>query len=597
MKVTERTAFKIEKVLQKIDYISSEYTLIHLDFKNITYQHNSCNAIITKTLGYFLQNHGCSNGKCKYELLIKNNGKDFVRKRNKKSHDTREANGNPGYDKASETWHNKPQKELERIAEQKHNTKLNSIDEGGLNAYDRAAIANKKSKLNNHKDENYNNSEKRIKTCNSKYGMGSNGKAISKGLLKKSEEEWKKTIQKRQNTNLKLHGSVNAYNDKKVKETNQKNLGVDYPSQCQEIKAKVQKTNFTKYYNEKLLNFTHVEILFTLEEYQGNLKPYTFLCNTCNQEFSFVLRDGKIPRCTHCYPPQYNQSKAENEIKDWLRQININILPNERFYYDGKKYHELDVYLPEKNIGVEFNGIYYHSELSGNKDSKYHLTKTNFFKKKNIQVLHIFDNEWINKKEIVKSIILSKLGIYQNKIFARKCELKEISNKQAVNFYEQNHLQGKINSKVNIGLFFNNELVQCVSFSKVRFNKKSKEQYEYELTRSATILNTTIVGGFSKCLKYFVNNYSNSIITYADKRISIGNVYSNNNFKLLHESTPNYFYTDDYQNLYSRHQFQHHKLKDILENYNEKLTEWENMQQNGYDRIWDCGNYVFVYKK
>jgi hypothetical protein len=597
--LAKHTAFKIEKALILIEKLelTDEYKLIHLNTKQIEYIHTPCNTLIIKSVSCFLKNHYCKNGKCKEKRKRENYDSDYdtmIKARNKKSHATRKDRGNPGYDKAAETWKSKNESELLEISQKKHNNKINSVDENGLNAYERATIKNKEIKKERYGDENYNNSEKRIETCNDKYGMGSNGKAISEGLLNKSEDEWKEIIRKRQDTNMKLHGSVNAYNETKMKETNQLKRGVDFPSQNPEVIEKSKHTHYTKYYQRVILNLTHVKPLFTIEEYKGNLKSYKFLCLTCNQEFSFVLRDGKIPRCTHCFSPKYHTSKIENEIKDWLKQLNISIVPNKRFYYKGKHHHELDIYIPEKNIGIELNGIYYHSEIAGNKRQNYHLIKTNFFKEKNIQVIHIWDKEWIEKKDIVKSIILTKIGISENKIYARKCIIKEIDNATTIEFLNRTHIQGGIIASINIGLFFNNELVQVCSFSKPRFDKKQK--HKYELIRFSSQLNISVIGGFSKCLKYFTQNYSTSLISYADKRFSIGNVYLKNNFILINESSPNYFYTQDYINLYSRIKFQKHKLKNLLEFYNQELTEWENMQQNGWDRIWDCGNYVFEYK-
>jgi hypothetical protein len=124
------------------------------------------------------------------------------------------------------------------------------------------------------------------------------------------------------------------------------------------------------------------------------------------------------------------------------------------------------------------------------------------------------------------------------------------------------------------------------------------KNYDYEIARFCNKLNTSVIGGFSKLFNYFVKNYEfSNIITYADKRISNGGLYQNNGFTLLRESEPNYFYTKDYKLLESRNKYQKHKLKELLPNYNSELTEWENMQLHGYDRIWDCGNYVFEYNK
>jgi hypothetical protein len=189
-------------------------------------------------------------------------------------------------------------------------------------------------------------------------------------------------------------------------------------------------------------------------------------------------------------------------------------------------------------------------------------------------------------------MLLSKIGKNKNRIFARKCEIKFIDNKEASIFMENNHIQGQCKSSINIGLYYKKKLVSAMTFGKSRFNKN----YNYELLRYCNVLNTTIIGGFSKCLKFFKNNFIGTVISYADKRYSNGNIYLKNNFKLINESLPNYFYFKNANILENRIKYQKHKLKNILEIFDSNLTEWENMQLNDYDRIWDCGNLVFELK-
>jgi len=270
-------------------------------------------------------------------------------------------------------------------------------------------------------------------------------------------------------------------------------------------------------------------------------------------------------------------------IQNWLETI-ISIEKNKNF----EKKFELDIFIPSKNIGIDLNKLYWNSELNG-KDKNYHLNKTKFFEERGIQVIHIFEDEWIEKQEIVKSIILSKLGLIENKIFARKTEIKEITSKESKLFLFNNHIQGEVNSKVNLGLFYNDELVSLMTFSKPRFNK----HYDWEMVRFCNKINTNVIGGAGKLLVYFRKNYSGSIISYADRRFSQGKIYETLEFKGKKQSAPDYFYFKNGYNRYSRVQFQKHKLKDKLEIFDPNLTEWQNMQLNGYDRIWDCGNLVF----
>ena len=128
-----------------------------------------------------------------------------------------------------------------------------------------------------------------------------------------------------------------------------------------------------------------------------------------------------------------------------------------------------------------------------------------------------------------------------------------------------------------------------MAFSKSRFNKN----YDWELLRFASIFSFNVIGGAGKLLKYFENNYDGSLISYSDKRWSKGNLYKQLGFEELKDSSPSYFYTKGTKR-FNRVMYQKHKLKKLLENYDEKLSEYENMSNNGFMRIWDCGNKVFI---
>jgi len=398
---------------------------------------------------------------------------------------------------------------------------------------------------------------------------------------KKHTEEIKKKIGEasKRNNNIQL-----------MKNSLLKSDGVDNASKINSVIKKRQRTKRIKLLPDlyKRIIENGYTPLFTLEDYIGqrvngkNIK-YNFIHDKCNTKFSASL-NGHLPRCPLCYP--VSSSIAEKEIVDFIKSLNIkNVIENDRTILDGK---ELDIYLPDYNLAIEFDGLYWHSESQG-KDKNYHLDKTNKCNEKNIQLIHIFEDEWLDKKEIIKSILRVRLGIIDNKIYARKCIIKEVENREAKIFLENNHLQGKVNGKIRLGLYYNDELVSLLTFGKSRFNKN----YDWELLRFANKLNTSVVGGFAKLLKYFKSNQSGKIITYSDKRYFNGKIYENNGFKTLLSSSPNYYYIKN--NIkYNRIKFQKHKLNSILENFNNDLTESQNMLLNGYDRIWDCGNNVFV---
>jgi hypothetical protein len=254
------------------------------------------------------------------------------------------------------------------------------------------------------------------------------------------------------------------------------------------------------------------------------------------------------------------------------------------------------------NFGIEYNGLMYHSYGKSkhnmfnnfdNIDQYRHLRKTELSLMKNFSLIHIFENEWLDpiKQNICKSIISTKLGV-NNKIYARNCVVKEISHNLANDFLIENHIQGKINSSVKIALYHKDEIVSVMTLGKSRYNKN----YDWELLRLASKTFLTVVGGASKMLKYFEQTYKpKSLISYSDRRFSNGNVYNKIGFEYMHSTKPNYFYfkTGKYT-LESRVGYQKHKLKDILPAFDASKTEMENMFDNGYRVIFDCGNMVFV---
>jgi len=346
----------------------------------------------------------------------------------------------------------------------------------------------------------------------------------------------------------------------------------------------LRKNNYQKLYN----NFNNGYILLTTEnEYinqNNDLITYKHNCGEIRKSSHQYIR------CIKCYP--YNKSIAENQVLEFCQSLSPNIISNSRSII---KPLELDIYIPNHNLGIEYNGLFWHSSYSiDTEDKNYHLIKTKLCREKNIQLLHIFENEWENsqKREIWKSIIKNKLNKSQ-KIFARKCEIKEISSKESKEFLENNHLQGQCNSSINIGLYYKDELVSLMTFGKSRFNKK----VDWELLRFCNKLNYYVIGGASKLFKNFLKEHTGSIISYADMRYSTGKLYKNLGFEFSHISSPNYWYfKNNTFKLKSRIKYQKHKLKNKLDIFNSNLSEWQNMKLNGYNRIFDCGNQTWIYK-
>jgi hypothetical protein len=316
-------------------------------------------------------------------------------------------------------------------------------------------------------------------------------------------------------------------------------------------------------------------------------------CNKCGKELLKDLSDGKSSDiyCSGCYS-DVGVSKEEKEILSYIKTIYTGEIC-ENYRINNK---ELDIYLKKENLAIEYNGLYWHSydDINIEQTKKYnHLNKTKLCQNHNIQLLHIFSNEWKNKNEIWKSIIQNKLNL-GNKIFARKCDIKDVSNSEKNHFLNQNHLQGEDKSSIRLGLYYNDKLVSIMTFSKTRYNKN----YEWEMVRFCTKLNTSILGGASKLLTHFEKTYKpKTLITYADKRYSTGVLYQKLGFKLSHHTQPNYFYWKSTGEIITRISAQKHKLPKLLNNnFNYNFSEAINMFNNNYRRIWDCGNLVFIKK-
>lgn len=280
---------------------------------------------------------------------------------------------------------------------------------------------------------------------------------------------------------------------------------------------------------------------------------------------------------------------SKGEIEDYIKEIyNEKLIYNDIEILNGK---ELDIYLPDINLAIEYNGTYFHSDLFREGKLR-HIKKTKECEKQNIQLLHIWDCDWKRKKPIIESIIRSKVNKIENKIYARKCIIKEISSKEKIEFLDQNHLQGPSISKINYGLYYNDELVSVMTFGKLRknMNQVHKEGH-FELIRFCNKLNTTVIGGASKLLIHFIKTEKPlNIISYANRDISNGNLYEKLGFNKVHETTPGYHW---YKSGIRYNRFNFRKSNLIKQGEDPNKTEYEIMLKNGYYRTWNSGNIKY----
>jgi hypothetical protein len=290
--------------------------------------------------------------------------------------------------------------------------------------------------------------------------------------------------------------------------------------------------------------------------------------------------------CPYCTS---NVSKPEIEIFEFLN-CRIQCEKKDRIIIDP---YELDIVVPSKETAIEYGGLYWHSEANG-KNKDYHINKLERCQKKGYNLITIFGDEYLNRKDVVLHRLLHILGIDSSlSIYAKDCEIKEIDNKMSSDFLDVYHTQGDANSKIRLGAFYKDKLVSVMTFSKLSIAKGSKaEKGVWELNRFCSHIDYKVVGIASKLLSYFTKNYSwNRIISYADRRWSNGDLYYKLGFQLLRKSSPNYWYfTSDKKRI---HRFALRKKQ----NEPKDKTEWQLRQEEGYNRIWDCGNLVFIKEK
>ena len=289
-------------------------------------------------------------------------------------------------------------------------------------------------------------------------------------------------------------------------------------------------------------------------------------------------------------------SKPEKEIMDFITNMGVKCGKNRKLL-NGK---EIDIFVEEKQIAIEFNGCKYHTEWYGGKSRQYHLTKTKMCKDKGVGLIHIFEDEFFGKKEIVFNKIQHILGIDTNKekVYGRKCDIQRIDGETAKMFMEKFHIQGGDSSTVHYGAFYDDKLIAVMSFLR---NKGD----EWELTRFASDFNYICCGVGGKLFKYFIKEHNpNSVKSFADRRWTINeinNLYIQLGFEFDSYTPPSYTYYKPKVHRYQRfHKFGFRK-KVLLRKYPEELTpemtETEMVKKLGYDRIWDCGLIKYVWKK
>lgn len=297
-----------------------------------------------------------------------------------------------------------------------------------------------------------------------------------------------------------------------------------------------------------------------------------------------ILRELRLPIVNH----HHNTSLEEQSLFAWLQKT----YPEGEWESRNRTViapKELDIYSPVYKIAIEYNGLYWHSSGSKDNDKKmsvYHLVKTRECNKIGVQLFHIFEGD---DMALWKSMLKSAMG-KTRRIYARNTRSVIVKHSEIKDFLNENHMQGSSSCKTAIALFHELELVAVMTFSKARYSDA-----DYEILRFCNKAGVTVVGGASKLLRKFIRiTGACKIVSYANLRWSNGGLYESTGFDYMHDSQPCYWYFKHNKKLHHRSTFMKHKLKDKLDTFEPSLSEVENMYNNGYRRIWDCGNKVYI---
>ena len=504
------------------------------------------------------------------------------------------------------------------------------LDKYGSMCSDEAVQKAKKTKLEKYGNEKYVNTEKMQQTKLERYGDSGyhNVEKMQQTKLDRYGDSGYHNVEKMQQTKLERYGDSGYHNIEQMKQTNLERYGVEYAQNSDIIKEKIKCTNLKRYGNEyaigsdtvrKKIVETSIDKYDDTNPYRGKLhrelikkfpeligfsgnkyicKCLNINCDVCEKKQfelpSPIFRRRKnqgIELCPILNPILVSDgtSDIENDIYLYIKSIySGKIIQNDRSILNGK---EIDIYLPEMNLAIEFNGLYWHSEVY--KDKMYHQEKTILCENKGIQLIHIWEDDWLDKKDIVKDIIQSKLGM-NDKIPARKCTIKEVSSKESKEFLEKYHIQGNVNASIRIGLYYDDSLVEIATFGKLRNILHSNgQENQYELYRLCSKSGYTVVGGVSKLLTHFIRKYQpKQIVSYANLDISNGNVY-NSFFKKISITSPGYYWSKDGYK-YHRSNFTKHIL--VKNGYDKNKTEEEIMHELGYYKVYDSGNIKYVWE-
>lgn len=353
-----------------------------------------------------------------------------------------------------------------------------------------------------------------------------------------------------------------------------------HPMHTNEIKTKLTNTTIRNLGIDGVCDSATLKKFLDIHHHHHK-KTLTEISNEYNIPISSLSKwASKLDVVVHPYYTSYEQL----EIYNFLIEAGVTVELNNRSIISG----ELDLYLPDYDLAIEYCGLYWHSDLY--KDKNYHKRKYDKCNSIGIRLITIFQNEWIENRELIKTKLLHIIGISTgSKIYARKCNIVEPTTREVRHFMDTYHIQGYgTGGKYTIGLVHDSKLVAVMSFK-----KENKLTDSVLLERYAT--SEHIVGGFSKLLKHATHTLNKlgiiKISTFADLRWSRGQLYIDSGFVEVSRVKPDYAYIRNAR-LYHKFNFRHKKLKNIT-GYDPTISESQNTKNMNIHKIYDCGKIKY----
>lgn len=382
-------------------------------------------------------------------------------------------------------------------------------------------------------------------------------------------------LEKAKQTKLDRYGSETFNNVERTKQTNLDKYGVENVFQSAEVKEKIKQTNLERY------------------GYSGSFANPEILDKAIQNSTSEVAKEKRKQTCLERYNTEYagnvfgiprSRSKINETFKTYLISTGIKSDDIVSEFSLGKYRYDFKV----NNTLIEINPtITHNSTLSifdkDPKEKDYHYLKSQIALQNGYRCIHVWD--WDDYDKILK------LLVPQEKIYARKCTIKNVSKVESHNFLNEYHLQGDCRSAIKIGLYYNNELVSLMTFGKSRYNKN----YEYELIRYCS--SKQIIGGAEKLFTYFVKTYNpKSIISYCDLSKFTGNVYPKLGFIYVKTSISKHWYNIKTKkhildSLLLKHGFDRLFKTD----YGKGTDNKELMLENNFLEIYDAGQAIYIW--